>query len=64
MTTLAFLIVIGITVTLLMYFGFIIWNTQKEFNKIQKEFDDKKQDMSWIFKEMDKLKEEQKKNKK
>jgi len=64
MTTLAFLIVIGITVTLLMYFGFIIWQTQKEFNKINKEFDDKKQDMSWIFKEMDKLKEEQKKNKK
>jgi uncharacterized membrane protein YgaE (UPF0421/DUF939 family) len=64
MTTLAFLIVIGITVTLLMYFGFIIWNAQKEFNKIQKEFDDKKQDMSWIFKEMDKLKEAQKKNKK
>jgi len=64
MTTLAFLIVIGITVTLLMYFGFIIWQTQKEFNKINKEFDEKKQDMSWMFKEMDKLKEEQKKNKK
>ena len=64
MTTLAFLIVIGITVTLLMYFGFIIWQTQKEFNKINKEFDEKKQDMSWMFKEMDKLKEEQKNNKK
>ena len=64
MTTLALLIVIGITVTLLMYFGFIIWQTQKEFNKINKEFDEKKQDMSWMFKEMDKLKEEQKNNKK
>lgn len=63
MTTLALLIVIGITVTLLMYFGFIIWQTQKEFNKINKEFDEKKQDMSWMFKEMDKLKEEQKKSK-
>lgn len=63
MTTLAFLIVIGITVTLLMYFGFIIWQTQKEFNKINKEFDEKKQDMSWMFNEMDKLKEEQKKSK-
>jgi uncharacterized membrane protein YgaE (UPF0421/DUF939 family) len=58
------LLVIGITVSMLVYFGFIIWNAQKEFNKIQKEFDDKKQDMSWIFKEMDKLKEAQKKNKK
>lgn len=58
------LLVIGITVSMLVYFGFIIWNAQKEFNKIQKEFDDKKQDMSWIFKEMDKLKEVQKKNKK
>lgn len=64
MTTLALLIVIGITVTLLMYFGFIIWQTQKEFNKIHKDFNEKKQDMSWIFKEMDKLKESQKKNKK
>jgi predicted PurR-regulated permease PerM len=63
MTTLALLIVIGITVTLLMYFGFIIWQTQKEFNKINKEFDEKKQDMSWMFNEMDKLKEEQKKSK-
>jgi len=58
------LLVIGITVSMLVYFGFIIWNAQKEFNKIQKEFDDKKQDMSWIFKEMDKLKEVQKKTKK
>ncbi len=49
---------------MLVYFGFIIWNTQKEFNKIHKDFNEKKQDMSWIFKEMDKLKEEQKKNKK
>ena len=62
--TFVVLLVIGITVPMLVYFGFIIWNAQKEFNKIQKEFDDKKQDMSWIFKEMDKLKEEQKKNKK
>jgi len=62
--TFVVLLVIGITVSMLVYFGFIIWNAQKEFNKIQKEFDDKKQDMSWIFKEMDKLKEEQKKNKK
>jgi uncharacterized membrane protein YgaE (UPF0421/DUF939 family) len=62
--TFVVLLVIGITVSMLVYFGFIIWNTQKEFNKIHKDFNEKKQDMSWIFKEMDKLKEEQKKNKK
>jgi uncharacterized membrane protein YgaE (UPF0421/DUF939 family) len=58
------LLVIGVTVSMLVYFGFIIWQTQKEFNKIHKDFNEKKQDMSWIFKEMDKLKESQKKNKK
>jgi flagellar basal body-associated protein FliL len=58
------LLVIGITVSMLVYFGFIIWQTQKEFNKIHKDFNEKKQDMSWMFKEMDKLKESQKKNKK
>jgi uncharacterized membrane protein YgaE (UPF0421/DUF939 family) len=58
------LLVIGVTVSMLVYFGFIIWQTQKEFNKIHKDFNEKKQDMSWMFKEMDKLKESQKKNKK
>jgi uncharacterized membrane protein YgaE (UPF0421/DUF939 family) len=58
------LLVIGVTVSMLVYFGFIIWNVQKEFNKIHKDFNEKKQDMSWMFKEMDKLKESQKKNKK
>jgi uncharacterized membrane protein YgaE (UPF0421/DUF939 family) len=58
------LLVIGVTVSMLVYFGFILWQTQKEFNKIHKDFNEKKQDMSWMFKEMDKLKESQKKNKK
>lgn len=63
MTTFAFLIVIGITVFLLIYFGFIIWQTQKEFNKLQEDYEKNRQDMSWIHEEMDKLKEEQKKSK-
>jgi uncharacterized membrane protein YgaE (UPF0421/DUF939 family) len=58
------LLVIGVTVSMLVYFGFILWQAQKEFNKIHKDFNEKKQDMSWMFKEMDKLKKSQKKNKK